>query len=292
MDDGKLEASAEAQSEGQTTPAYEALMDLLRKRRSGRSFKPDPIPDGYAEKIIDAARWAMSGSNSQPWDFVLVRDRDRIRRLHETYMEHDTYLNFWLEQRFPPELRHPAYRVEGTTEEQLKRIMAREGWSKAPAVIAVLGDGRRQMSVSATALPGRGVTNYEQGLSNAALLIHLAAASLGLCSEWVTMHIQEPFKKIIEAPPVLNLHSLIPIGYPPQKLSGIYRRKLADVLHYETYDESRLMSDPEVAEYYFEHRNKTVRTYIRSHGEAPPDVDAVWAKIGKPGVKRSGGDES
>lgn len=291
MDEAKASIEPARQEGAAATPAYDALMDLLRKRRSGRSFTPDPIPEGYAEKIIDAARWAMSGSNSQPWDFVLVRDRDRIRALHEAYMEHDTYLNFWLEQRFPPELRHPAYRVEGTTEEQLKRIMAREGWRSAPAVIAVLGDGRRQMSVSATALPGRGVTNYEQGLSNAATLIHLAAAALGLCSEWVTMHIQEPFKKILDAPVVLNLHSLIPIGYPPQKLSGIYRRKLADVLHYETYDHSRLMSDPEIAEYYFEHRNKTVRTYIRSHGEAAPNVDDIWQKIGKPGIRDSS-DES
>lgn len=287
MDDTTLQAENSTETSAPSTPAYDALMDLLRKRRSARSFKPDPIPDGYAEKIVDAARWAMSGSNSQPWDFVLVRDPERVRALHEAYMEHDTYLNFWLEQRFPPELRHPAYRVEGTTEEQLKRIMSREGWRAAPAVIAVLGDGRRQMSVSATALPGRGVTNYEQGLSNAALLIHLAAASLGLASEWVTMHVQEPFKRILNIPAVLNLHSLIPIGYPPQKLSGIYRRKLGDVLHYETYDHHRLMSDPEIAEYYFEHRNKTVKTYIQSHGEAAPNVDEIWQKIGKPGVKNS-----
>ena len=288
MDETRLRADDSAESSSASTPAYDSLMDLLRKRRSARSFRSDPIPEGYAEKIIDAARWAMSGSNSQPWDFILVREPERIRALHETYLKHDTYLNFWLEQRFPPELRHPAYRVEGTTEEQLKRIMDREGWRAAPAVVALTGDGRRQMSVSATALPGRGVTNYEQGLSNAASLIHLAAAALGLASEWVTMHVQEPFKKILDIPAVLNLHSLIPIGYPTQKLSGIYRRKLADVLHYETYDHRRLMSDPEVAEYYFEHRNKTVRTYIRSHGEAAPNVDEIWQKIGKPGLKNSG----
>ena len=43
------------------------LLDLLRTRRSTRKFKPDPIPDEYIEKIIEAARWALSGASAQPY---------------------------------------------------------------------------------------------------------------------------------------------------------------------------------------------------------------------------------
>ena len=42
------------------------LIGLLKLRRSIRKFKPDPIPDAYIEKMIEAARWAPSGANAQP----------------------------------------------------------------------------------------------------------------------------------------------------------------------------------------------------------------------------------
>lgn len=45
---------------------------VVKKRRSIRSFKPDPIPEGAVEQILDAARWAISGANGQPWEFVVV----------------------------------------------------------------------------------------------------------------------------------------------------------------------------------------------------------------------------
>jgi len=52
---------------------YEGLRELVESRRSIRRFKPDPIPEEYIDKIIDVARWAPSGFNSQPWEFIVVR---------------------------------------------------------------------------------------------------------------------------------------------------------------------------------------------------------------------------
>ena len=52
---------------------YESLLELIKKRRSIRGFKPDPIPDKYVDKIIEAARWAPSGANSQPWEFIVIK---------------------------------------------------------------------------------------------------------------------------------------------------------------------------------------------------------------------------
>jgi len=49
--------------------------EVIRTRRSIRSFKPDPVPDEVLRKVLDAARIAPSGSNRQPWKFILVRDK-------------------------------------------------------------------------------------------------------------------------------------------------------------------------------------------------------------------------
>jgi nitroreductase len=45
----------------------EQFLELAKKRRSIRRFKPDPVPDEIIQKILEAARWAMSGANGQPW---------------------------------------------------------------------------------------------------------------------------------------------------------------------------------------------------------------------------------
>jgi nitroreductase len=48
--------------------------EVIRTRRSVRSFKRDPIPEDVLSTILNAARIAPSGSNRQPWRFILVTD--------------------------------------------------------------------------------------------------------------------------------------------------------------------------------------------------------------------------
>ena len=50
------------------------LLHAMRRVRSVRSFRPDPVSDGLLTEILEVARWTGSGSNRQPWTFVVVRD--------------------------------------------------------------------------------------------------------------------------------------------------------------------------------------------------------------------------
>ncbi len=47
--------------------------EAIRSRRSVRRFRPDPVPADRIERLLDAARWAPSGLNNQPWRFVVVQ---------------------------------------------------------------------------------------------------------------------------------------------------------------------------------------------------------------------------
>ena len=58
-------------------------LEVIHKRRSVREYRPDPIPKEMIEKLIDAARWAPSGNNVQPWEFIAVMDPEIRRRLAE-----------------------------------------------------------------------------------------------------------------------------------------------------------------------------------------------------------------
>jgi nitroreductase len=58
---------------------YEAVMT----RRSVRSYKPDLVPEDALNRILEAVRMAPSGSNRQPWKFIVVTDSEKRRRLME-----------------------------------------------------------------------------------------------------------------------------------------------------------------------------------------------------------------
>ncbi len=50
------------------------LLRAMRRVRSVRSFRPDPVPDEFLTEILEVARWTGSGANRQPWTFVVVRE--------------------------------------------------------------------------------------------------------------------------------------------------------------------------------------------------------------------------
>ena len=50
--------------------------ECIRTRRVVREFKSDLVPDAIVHNILRAGRWAPSSSNTQPWHFVVVRDRE------------------------------------------------------------------------------------------------------------------------------------------------------------------------------------------------------------------------
>jgi len=60
------------------------VYDAVRTRLSVRSFKPDPVPDEVVNKLLEAARLAPSSSNLQPWHFIIIRNRDTLRKIGST----------------------------------------------------------------------------------------------------------------------------------------------------------------------------------------------------------------
>jgi nitroreductase len=55
----------------------------IASRRDERRYEPEPLPDEVVTRILDAGRLAGSGSNRQPWTFVVVEGRGRVEALAE-----------------------------------------------------------------------------------------------------------------------------------------------------------------------------------------------------------------
>jgi nitroreductase len=54
------------------------VYECIRSRRTVREFKLDPVPDEIVHKLLQAGRWAPSSSNTQPWHFVVVSNRETL----------------------------------------------------------------------------------------------------------------------------------------------------------------------------------------------------------------------
>jgi len=58
-----------------------SVLDAIRVRRSVRRVLPDPVSPETVEEVLDAARWAPSGLNNQPWRFLIVRSPEKREAL-------------------------------------------------------------------------------------------------------------------------------------------------------------------------------------------------------------------
>ncbi len=57
------------------------LIALLRGLRAIRQFRPEPVPQEVVDAVLEVARWSGSAGNRQPWEFVVVRNRETLHAL-------------------------------------------------------------------------------------------------------------------------------------------------------------------------------------------------------------------
>jgi nitroreductase len=61
------------------------LYSIMQTTRAVRRLRPEPIPDAVLRRVLQAATWAPSGGNRQPWRIIAVRDAEAKRRLQQLY---------------------------------------------------------------------------------------------------------------------------------------------------------------------------------------------------------------
>jgi len=232
------------------------FLGLVRTRRSIRRFKADPVDPDLLGKILEAGRWAMSGANGQPWEFVVVQDAAARAKIVDSWLEpnQEAYV---IEQMRVPELRH----------HHLRSPLTAPSFRDAPVIIAVAGDRRAYQAtvLGANYLVAEGAADaiYLKNMANATQMLHLAAAAAGLGSEWVSVNRPwgEAIKHILNIPDILEVQTLAIIGYPAYHPQPSYRRPLADIVHYDKYDHSKFRSGEDINRYLASLRHNTEKAY-------------------------------
>lgn len=210
------------------------LQSLVEQRRSIRGYdEKREVSDEMIRTILNCARWAPSGGNGQPWEFVIVRERATRHKIAD----------FYLKQLEPK--REMDMAVRGTAK------MTGDGFRRAPVHLLILGDPRVKESYPIRTQLEKAESHFITGLANATLLIHLAAASLGLASQYVSdansPYMETMLKVLLKIPEPLRVYHLVPIGFANAPVAAPPRRELKEMLHWETYDMEHFRSDEQMA---------------------------------------------
>jgi 5,6-dimethylbenzimidazole synthase len=209
---------------------------LVEQRRSIRGYDESrEVPEELMRTILDCARWAPSGGNGQPWEFIVVRNKETRHKIADCYLKQ-------LEQK-----REMDLAVRGTAK------MTGDGFRHAPVHVVIVGDPRVKESYPIRTKLEKAESHFITGLANATLLIHLAATSLGLATQYVSdansPYMETMLKVALEIPEPLRIYHLVPIGYAKSQVAAPPRRELEEITHYEKYDMSKFRDDQGITKF-------------------------------------------
>lgn len=171
-------------------------MDVIKGRRSIRRFKRgEKVSEEDLKKILEAATYAPSAGNRQPWEFIIVENEDTKNKLAEA-----AYNQTWI--------------------------------TEAPIIIVVCANEER--SASRYGERGRTlycIQDTAAAIQNMLLMAH----SLGYGTCWVGAFNENEVRRILNIPIGVRPVAIIPIGKPDEKPTMPPRIPIQKLIHYEKY---------------------------------------------------------
>lgn len=190
------------------------LLDMLRERRSVRKYQARPVPEELFRDVLEAAGWAPSAHNAQPWRFIVLVDPQVKRQLAEAMAE------AWAAD----------MAKDGVSIEPENVKLRVERFAAAPALVlaclsmdgmAMFPDKERQGLERDLAM---------QSLAAATENLLLAAHSLGLAACWfcAPAFCKETVREALEIPREVEPQALIALGFPAEEQAAPLRKRLGD----------------------------------------------------------------
>ena len=222
---------------------YSSFLELVKNRRSIRRFRPDSIPDDYIEKIIEAARWAPSGYNSQPWEFIVVKDKKLKDNILQTIDLHKSLIG--------------AAEITGSERRQQQMaypwLNEEKDYHIAPVLIILFSDTRANVALPdmGKRYPEKTRLLFNSSLSCAFIYMQLAATTLGLATQWLGVMPKqaEVLAQILGVPKEFEFYEMMPVGYPAYKPRPKLLRPRDKMVHYDHPGKGDFRTDAEVNDF-------------------------------------------
>jgi nitroreductase len=196
---------------------YEAMSTL----RAVRRLRPDPIPADALERVLEAASWAPTGGNVQPWRVVVVEEAAAKKRLQELYApEWERYCDGYKKRLTQlPEAEKAALRAAGNDLSKAERTLAAGDYlaanlAQAPAVL-VFCFAPDRMAITDADLDRPSIVggaSVYTAVENA--LLACRAEGLGCVLTTLLCYREAEVRELLELPDDWYTAAAVPIGYP------------------------------------------------------------------------------
>jgi nitroreductase len=172
-------------------------LEAIRARRTVRAFADAPVPEAVMAEILDAARWAPTSGNAQPWAFIRVRTPERRAALIAS-----TYGGY-------------------------ARSAPAQGWlAQAPELVMACVAPLR--TIARYGQEGRSYARLDVAAAIQNMLI--AATALDVGAAWIGGFRPEEARSALELEPALEPLGIVAFGRPAEAPERPYRLPLADVV--------------------------------------------------------------
>ncbi|SPC34832.1 5,6-dimethylbenzimidazole synthase [Candidatus Nitrosocaldus cavascurensis] len=199
----------------------------IYSRRDVRAhFLPKEIPDDVLFRILDAAHHAPSVGFSQPWNFIIIRDKGIKARVKELFMQ---------------EFERSSSMIEDEQRKKKYLSLKLEGIMEAPVNICVTYDPNRfgPFIIGKSSIPETGLYSVCCAIQN----LWLAARAEGIGVGWVSILSNDKLKEVLRIPEGIVPIAYLCLGYvthfesiPDLERAGwLSRLPLEDVLYFEQW---------------------------------------------------------
>lgn len=197
------------------------VKEAIAARRAIRSYKPDPVSQEDILELLEAARLAPSGTNHQPWRFIVVRDPELKKAIQDASFD----------QKYISEA--PVLLVCCADLTSYAHVNTRERLSELIACGASSPDSLEtypalKMEDSHEALMGyrsHAMLNVALAMEN----IALRAVELGLGTVIIQLIRAKQLAKLLDLPDTMVITALMPVGYPNEDPKPRPRLPLKDL---------------------------------------------------------------
>ncbi|MDR4508980.1 MAG: nitroreductase family protein [Candidatus Brocadiaceae bacterium] len=202
----------------------------ISKRRSIRKFKPDPVPDDLIQQLLESARLAPSGSNTQPWRFIVIKSLETRLKLQAACYNQRHVGNAPVIIACCADIKafgEFPERVEELIEVGALPEKSREVFVPALKKGGMSADSKWHLLIAATG-------NTDIAIEH----MVLQAVELGLGTCWVRWFEDSRVKAILEIPKDIEIIALLPVGYPAEDPPQRPRFTLEQIAYNEKYGET------------------------------------------------------
>lgn len=191
------------------------FLNIIKNRRTVRRFKPTPVPKEHIHKILDAARFAPTAGNQQPWKFLVIQNRKKLDELRREAL-------LWYIEKYRTRVK-PSEEELSKTKKALKKML--ENVLSAPVYVAVLVDSRAKHA-DYVLYDGTLVAGY----------LMIAARALGYGTGFFTTFFpEEKMQEFFKIPEQYKLICFTPIGIPYEWPETPPKKKLEDLIIFESF---------------------------------------------------------